>query len=307
MNLIAAVGAALRFAFYVGLLAGVGAVVIRALARRLAPTRTELLPALERRAGRLGAAALLVALAATVLRLPVQLLELHMPGEPFDPTLIPMLLGTTWGDAWMAQVGTAILTAVALWWGSRRAAAEGVWMFAAVGAVALVASVGISGHAAEGEGSLRIVLFLSHVVHAGTAALWIGTLTMLVCAAVPAATEVLSPSERGGWLLALLHRFSPLALGAAAVLAVSGVAAAVVHVGTFPALWESDYGRLLLVKLALALTVVLLGAYHWRRAPALVTDDVRSFTRTAGAELAMAVLVVAVTAILVATPLPIGG
>lgn len=297
-------GAVLRLTFYGGLLLGVGAVVIRSLARSTGRAGPELLRAIERRSGHLGSVAMLAALAATLLRLPVQLAELRMPGEPIDLAMTPMLLGTTWGDAWMLQVASTLVAAIVLWLAAGRRGSGRVWAVAAVATAIVVLSVGVSGHAAEGEGVARLTLFVVHVAHVGGVALWIGTLAMIVGAVVPA-SRLLPTTERGTFMVAILRRFSPLALGAAAALAASGTVAGIMHVGSFPALSGSGYGRLLLGKLAIVLAVAALGAYHWRRAPGLVEHDERSFLRTATAEVGLAALVLAVTAFLVATPLPI--
>jgi copper transport protein len=134
---------------------------------------------------------------------------------------------------------------------------------------------------------------------------WIGSLLVLVLAGVPAALA-LSAGERGSAVALLVNRFSPVALGAATVLVASGAVSAWAHLGSVAALLGTPYGRTLVVKLALVALVAALGAFHWRRArPALGTEDgARRLRRSAAAELAIAALVLLVTAILVATPPP---
>src|SRR5207253_556845 len=95
-------------------------------------------------------------------------------------------------------------------------------------------------------------------------------------------------------------------LVSAAGLVVSGVVAALSRVATFAALIGTGYGRLLLLKLALVALVVAVGARNWRRiAPALGddrgTDRLRRGART---EIGLGAVVLAVTAVLVATPPP---
>ena len=73
-------------------------------------------------------------------------------------------------------------------------------------------------------------------------------------------------------------------------------------------LWETSYGRLLLVKVALLMPLLALGAYNRRRSvPRLEAGDggareQRAFLRSTGVELALMVAVIAVTAVLVAEP-----
>jgi putative copper export protein len=61
-----------------------------------------------------------------------------------------------------------------------------------------------------------------------------------------------------------------------------------------------------LIKLAFVAIVVVMGAINWRRLLPSLGDDqsARRITRTAGTELTFAVLVLAVTAVLVSTPPP---
>jgi putative copper export protein len=73
-------------------------------------------------------------------------------------------------------------------------------------------------------------------------------------------------------------------------------------------LWRSGYGRTLLVKLTLVGLVLLAGAYNWQRGTPRLSapgqDGVRAFTRSVSVEIGFGMLVLAVTAILVAMPLP---
>jgi putative copper export protein len=81
------------------------------------------------------------------------------------------------------------------------------------------------------------------------------------------------------------------------------------HLGSVGALTTSAYGRTLLVKLALLALVVATGAYNWRRVRPNLVDGcgARRLRRSAWVELAVGAAVLAVTAVLVATPLPMDG
>jgi len=93
----------------------------------------------------------------------------------------------------------------------------------------------------------------------------------------------------------------------AGIAALTGLFAAWLHIGFSSALWTSDYGRTLLIKLAILSIVLATGAYNWRRVRPSLGDDTgaRRMQRSATAELAVGVLVVIVTAVLVATPPPV--
>ena len=88
----------------------------------------------------------------------------------------------------------------------------------------------------------------------------------------------------------------------------SGTVSAYLQVRALRGLWETTYGQLLLVKIALVLPLLALGLYNNRRAVprlrerlATATERTR-FLRIAGAELALMVAIVSVTAVLVSEP-----
>jgi putative copper export protein len=104
----------------------------------------------------------------------------------------------------------------------------------------------------------------------------------------------------------LVSRFSPLALGSAALLGVTGVITAWRHLKYWSALWTTPYGYALDVKLALVLCVLALGAWNWRRMTPRLGDESAAHTlrRSARAELSFAALVLLVTGVLVSLPAP---
>jgi putative copper export protein len=144
-------------------------------------------------------------------------------------------------------------------------------------------------------------------IHVFAASMWIGTLFVLVAAGITTALgSTMQSAERGPAVAVLVNRFSTIALWSAGVLVVTGVITAWVHLGSIPALWTSIYGKTLIVKLCLAAAVFGLGAYNNQRLkPSLGTEEaVRRLTRSATLEVAIATLVLIVTAVLVNLPAP---
>jgi copper transport protein len=82
--------------------------------------------------------------------------------------------------------------------------------------------------------------------------------------------------------------------------------AAVLHLGSVGALWGSRYGQVLLTKLAVIAVLLVVASINWRvLRPKLGTDAAtRRIRGSAIAELGLAVIVLVVTAVLVATPPP---
>lgn len=223
-------------------------------------------------------------------------------------TAVPLVLGrTTWGQGWILQaialVGALLLAPRGLRSSGMAAMALGVAL------LALAASPALSGHAvgAPRLTMLAVALDTAHVVAAGT---WLGTLTALAGVALPIACAGAPIVERPGALaVAVLARFSPVALGSATILAATGAFAAWLHLDTLAALWNTDYGRMLIRKLVILAGVGVAGAYNWkvntpRIAAGGTPGDLRALRRSVMVELLLAAALVAVTAVLVATPLP---
>ncbi|HEU0302449.1 MAG TPA: copper resistance protein CopC [Longimicrobium sp.] len=178
------------------------------------------------------------------------------------------------------------------------------WALAAMGAVALAFTPALSGHAASTP-RVTALAILADGVHVLSAGGWIGGLLLVLAAGIPVALGLVR-EERGPAVAALVNAFSPTALLFAGALTVTGVFAAWVHLGSVPALWETAYGRTLLLKLAVLSAVFGTGAYNFLRVkPALDGEPgVLRLRRSAMVEIAVGVLVLAVTAVLVATATP---
>jgi putative copper export protein len=142
-------------------------------------------------------------------------------------------------------------------------------------------------------------------VHQLLAGLWLGSLSVLVLAGI--ATVRRGPAHlRGGTVADMVNGFSPLALTCGPLLIATGVTTALLHLHPFSSLWSTPYGYALLLKLCLVACVFGLGAWNWRRQrPRLGTEEAAArIRRSASLELAVAALVLAVTAVLVSLPAP---
>ncbi|MBW3630548.1 MAG: copper resistance protein CopC/CopD [Gemmatimonadetes bacterium] len=242
---------------------------------------------------------------AALARLAAQWYALYGGSGAMDlARLGPLLLRTLWGWAWLLQLSAAVAVAAGLSLVTRSGGGRAGWSIAGVAALLLALSASLSGHAAAVEAARPLVV-ANDTIHVLGAGGWMGGLAVLVLAGIPAAAR-LEQSQRGEALVSLVRAFSPVALACAAVVTLTGVTAAWIHLRELAALWQSPYGQTLLVKLALLLGVVAAGAYNWLRLkPALEAgapaDPLR---RSAALELATGVLVLLVTAVLMATSPP---
>lgn len=131
-----------------------------------------------------------------------------------------------------------------------------------VPAVALAFLPAFSGHASTQEPIA--VLFPLDVAHVAAMSVWLGGLAALV-GLVPAATGRLEPADRSRLLAAVLLRFSPVALGAVAVLAITGTVQAVLHLTSFGQLTSTGFGRAVVIKALLLLILIAFGAMNRQR------------------------------------------
>jgi putative copper export protein len=148
---------------------------------------------------------------------------------------------------------------------------------------------------------------LINPVHSLAAALWLGTLFVLVVAGLTALlAHEASRARRGAIAAAMVNGFSPLALTMGGVVVVFGATTAWRHLHRLSNLWSTPYGYALIVKLVFVALVFGLGAWNWRRQrPMLGTEPAASsIRRSAAAELSIAAIVLVITAIIVSLPSP---
>ncbi len=285
---------AIRWAGYAAIAVLIGAVVFALVVAPKVPTiRDDVLPVAARTAA-IAAVALIV---AWVARLIAQSYALG------DVGLGAILGGTTWGKAWIIGAAAALVALGAATIAGRGESRAG-WAVMALAALAAAVALPLSGHAVATPrlSTLAVVADALHVLAAGG---WLGTLLVTVVAGLPVTLRG-APGSRGREASVLIGAFSPVALSCAGVLVVTGVVAATLHLGSLGALWQSRYGQVLLIKLAVIAVLLVVASINWRiLRPKLGTDQAtRRIRGSAVAELALALVVLIVTAVLVATPPP---
>lgn len=303
---------AARAVSFGALLAVIGAVVFRvAVLERATALEPSVRDALASRAASVAAGATVLLLLGASARLLLQT-AMMSPGAALDAAhLRTMTMETHWGAAWIVQIAAAAV-ALAGFLLARRGNVAG-WLVAGVSSLALAVSPGLGGHAAASTRypGLAIPVDALHVLGAAG---WLGSLLFVALVGLPVVAVECSRavSDAGShdspWraAAALVHAFSPTALVCAGLVALTGVVSAWLRLGSVPALWTSGYGRVLLIKLAVLAGVAATGAYNWRRVrPALGTEAATTrLRRSIAVELGIGLLVVIVTAVLVATPTP---
>ena len=168
----------------------------------------------------------------------------------------------------------------------------------ALGIVGVSASAGmlaqvLAGHAGAGSGPWRWPNVADQWVHFSAVGAWIGGLAALLVAVRGAPDEDKAKAAR---------RFSTGAGIAIGVVAITGVLRAIDEVGSWGALFSTDFGRLVLVKAGLLVVLAALGAINRYRSVPAAPGTLRGLRRVGGAELATAGLVLAVTGVLTGLP-----
>jgi copper transport protein len=263
------------------------------------------------------------AVVTTVVGIPVQ--GVYAAGLPLSKavssTVLSGVLDERFGKVWGARLVVLGLLAVVLVALSRRPVSEAgaagsarsalplpLLVAGGVLGVGLLLTPGLAGHASTQD--LVPLAVVSDVVHLVSVSLWLGGLVMLTAAVLP--------RRLADELAVVVPRFSKVAFGAVIAILATGTFQGWREVRSKAALTDTTYGRLLIVKVVLFALLVALGGLSRRfvqaryRVPApqlsfgpgAATADpdgetVAQLRRTVGAETAVAVVVLAVTALLV--------
>jgi copper transport protein len=201
------------------------------------------------------------------------------------------VLETRFGQVRLAQLVAAEVIAVAAVWAAMTTGPGRVKRALALLAVGLTVTPGLGGHAGA-RGAFAVVADAAHVL---AAAVWVGGLATVLLALR------LAGEDRGRLGAEIWPRFSNAALGSVAVLLVAGVVGSFNQVDRVSGLWQTDYGRLLLAKMGLALVLIGFGVANRRRIRGR-REGTGRFERVVAVEVAAMAAAVAVTSMLIGQP-----
>jgi len=233
----------------------------------------------------------------SVARLVAAAVTMHTPGGNAPGAALD-ILRTAWGAGLVAQ-GVAAAVAAGALRVSRRAQAWPRLTNISVAALAIVPP--FLAHAGTAP-TLRAVSVVVDLIHGAAAGGWVGTLGLLT-ATVLRERRLSDGPARSATLIAAFH---PVALIAAGAVFATGLGTAWLRMGAPEGIAAPTYSGLFVAKLLLAGVVGAYGAGHaklaTRRGRAV---DPRAVGRSLAAECVVAMLVLAVTAVLVGVA-PIG-
>ena len=236
--------------------------------------------------------AVAVALLAAVLRLLAEAQTIAGGGAfdwPGAGLLGQLMTATGFGQAWLLRV--ALLAALLL-----VLTAPPSRVTEPVGAglgLAAVASLAPAGHAAATDAAAAA----GDVLHILLAALWLGGLVPLALVLRALGHDPAAAARVG---MPLCRRFSALGVVCVGGLLATGLVNAWSLVGSIPGLVGTEYGRLLLLKIAFFFTMIALAAVNRQRLTPALADPgaARRLARNAAIEAAMGFLILADVAVL---------
>ena len=230
--------------------------------------------------------------------------------------LYKILTMTSYGVPWLLQIVALIVLALIVLLLSRRTDWQKrspalMWIGLVVSAV-LFLTPSLTGHAAAAASEHRFAVFTDwlHLVAGGV---WIGGLFHLTLS-MPQALSAFNRNQRLRVLHLIIQTFTRLAITSTILIVLTGIYNSWMHVESFPALWNTAYGKTLLLKVILFLPMIALGGLNTfvlhPRAKALIERDdnvstpqhstiARNFYRSVATEAALGVVVLLVAAVLV--------
>jgi copper transport protein len=203
--------------------------------------------------------ALAIGLVSAVSSLGLQGLDL------LNLSLSHIVTAAPWKSALATSLGPSLLIAIVVmaiaWFAWHSPSILISWVLTTLAMAGAGLSLAASGHAATASPQwlTRIALFL----HGITAAYWIGALAPLAAMA----------RRRSDDLPRVLKQFSAIAIPLVGLLVLSGLALAIIQLGSLRALIETSYGVILSIKLVLVILLLGLAALNrFLLTPAVIAD-----------------------------------
>jgi copper transport protein len=181
--------------------------------------------------------------------------------------LVPLLRVSAFGrgylDLELVLLLFGVAAAVALWLDRPERAQRSIGALLALCGVTLAGGAallvpGVAGHA--GQTSPRALALALDWLHLLAASLWIGGLIGLLVL-----WRSLTVGQRVAGLVAVVPRFSNVAFLSVAGLLGSGIAASVLRLPTLASLWDTSFGKTIIVKALLLAGAMLIGAVNLLR------------------------------------------
>jgi putative copper resistance protein D len=180
--------------------------------------------------------------------------------------LLPLISETHFGKVWLLRMALLIAVAALVFCAGNTTKKSLSGYFLASGfflSASLLASIGLAGHAAAAEGASFALQVFVHALHLLATGLWLGGLVPL--ALLLRECRRSADADAVAIAQAATRRFSSIAVISVALLICTGSYNAWNLVGGVPPFMGTPYGKLLLIKIALLLPLLILGAVNRSR------------------------------------------
>lgn len=225
-----------------------------------------------------------------------------LPAVVSHETVWLLLTKTQFGHVWLARLALAALLLGVLELQKGRPSGFQWEGLSAVLAVCLMGSLAGAGHAAATPGVAGDVHLVADILHLVAAGGWLGGLLPLWLLLRLGTRHVNRSLDLT--VQTATYRFSTLGLLTVGTLLATGLVNTWMLVGSPAALFETDYGRLLLLKIALfAAMVAVAGVNRFRLTPRLPENEpMRRLGRNALVEIGLGLAIIAIVSLLGVLP-----
>ena len=223
--------------------------------------------------------------------------------SPFD------VIETTFGSTWLTRmILTIILIGIWFWIERKNQISFKTQLPMLVFALALIATTTMMGHGASTEMAPPIIL---DYVHNLLSSIWIGGVIFLGFVILPSITK-LDANVRDKITISLIPRFSGMIIISLGILIITGPMLLWFLDSNVSSLTESTYGKLIMLKIAIASAMIAFGGFYQIRFTQQAKKDLKStaifkkLKKPLRFEAGLGIALLAVVALLVNSSLPAG-
>ena len=227
----------------------------------------------------------------------------RLEASPFD------VIETTFGSTWLTRmILTIILIGIWFWIERKNQISFKTQLPMLVFALALIATTTMMGHGASTEMAPPIIL---DYVHNLLSSFWIGGVIFLGFVILPSITK-LDANVRDKITISLIPRFSGMIIISLGILIITGPMLLWFLDSNVSSLTESTYGKLIMLKIAIASAMIAFGGFYQIRFTQQAKKDLKStaifkkLKKPLRFEAGLGIALLAVVALLVNSSLPAG-
>ncbi|MDR3577652.1 MAG: CopD family protein [Anaerolineaceae bacterium] len=176
--------------------------------------------------------------------------------------LIPPWNPQVWAVLTSTQYGVLVLGRLAALFGLAGLLLPAVNRWRIYASLPLLSFIGLTlSLGSHADAQTNFWMISADLLHLIAAAVWVGGLGLFLASQLGTMRQ-LEPAYRSRLAAGLLVRFSTLAILSLGLLTITGVFEALTDIGSWNGLFETAYGRVLIVKLLTALGMICLGGYN---------------------------------------------